>query len=100
MNDNKDIEKASRNVFDKFRIDAPDNAWDKLDADLDKKQAVVYKQRANRFKRLSIVLLLFIFSFTIWHYLTPTSTTYNSKNSISELKVKSNKITSNNIAPA
>ena len=98
MNDNKDIEKASRTVFDKFRIDAPDNAWDKLDADLDKKQAVVYKQRANRFKRLSIVLLLFIFSFTIWHYLIPSSTTNNLRNVITEEKALSDKTSSNNIA--
>ena len=99
MDDKKDIEKVSRNVFDNFNMDAPDNAWDKLDADLDKKQAVVYKQRANRFKLLSIVLFLIIFSFTAWHYLIPTSNTQKLNNFITENKTTINKASSSNIEP-
>ena len=79
MGDKKDIEKVSRAVFDNFKMDAPDDAWGKLDADLDKRQAVVYKQRANRFKLLSIALLFIIFSFVTWQYLVPTSTTEDRK---------------------
>ena len=94
MDDNKNIEKVSRTVFDKFRIDAPDNAWDKLDADLDKKQAVVYKQRASRFKWFSIVLILIIFSYVAWQYLMP-STTKNSAIIIPETNTVSSKETSN-----
>ena len=97
MEDKKDIEKVSRIVFDNFKMDAPDNAWDKLDADLDKKQAVVYKQRANRFRLLSIILLLIIFSFTTWHYLIPASTTKSLTNVITENNVINNSASSNNI---
>ena len=97
MDDNKDIEKVSRTVFDKFRIETPDDAWDKLGADLDKKQAVVYKQRANRFKLLSIALLLIIFSFVTWQYLIPTLTTNNLAGAIAVKKVISNKASSNHI---
>ncbi|MEP7169346.1 MAG: outer membrane beta-barrel protein, partial [Bacteroidota bacterium] len=66
-------------------------------ADLDKKQAVVYKQRANRFKLLSIILLLIIFSFTAWHYLIPTSTSNKLENGVTENISASNKASSNNI---
>ncbi|MEO8150599.1 MAG: outer membrane beta-barrel protein [Bacteroidia bacterium] len=75
MDDNKDIEKVSRTVFDKFRREAPDSAWNKLDADLDKRQNLAYKRRANRFKLLSILLLLFIFFSFTWEYLIPSSAT-------------------------
>ena len=80
MEENKDIEKVSRAVFESLKMDAPDSAWDKLDADLDKKQAVVYKQKANRFKLLSISLALFLFSFMTCHYIAPTSTNKNLTN--------------------
>ncbi|CAN5635185.1 hypothetical protein BH11BAC2_BH11BAC2_26410 [soil metagenome] len=75
MDDNKDIEKVSRSVFEDFKMEVPDHAWDRLDADLNKSQAVVYKQKANRFRLLSIALLFIMFSFVTCQYLIPTSTT-------------------------
>ena len=99
MDDNKDIEKVSRSVFENLKMDAPDDAWNKLDADLDKKQAVVYKKRANRFKLLSIVLLLIIFSFTTWHYLIPTSSSNKLEKVISQEKAKNIRASSINIQP-
>ena len=99
MDSNKDIEKVSRSVFDNFKMDAPDDAWSKLDADLDKKQAVVYKKRANRFKLLSIVLLLIIFSFTTWHYLIQTSSSNKLAKVIAEENVINTRASSINLQP-
>ncbi|MEO8085611.1 MAG: outer membrane beta-barrel protein [Bacteroidota bacterium] len=97
MDDNKDIEKVSRTVFDNLKMTAPDNAWEKLDADLNKKQAVVYKQRANRFKLLSIALLFIIFSFVTWQYLVPSSTSTKLAKVSPEVNAISNESFSNTI---
>ncbi len=99
MNDKRNIEKVSRTAFDNFKMDAPDNAWAKLDADLDKKQAAVFKLRANRFKRLSIVLLLIIFSFTAWQFLISTSGAKKLSRIQVENKTSANKLSSNNFEP-
>ena len=47
MKENKDSEKVLRSVFDDLKMDAPENAWNKLDAALDKKQALIYKKTAT-----------------------------------------------------
>ena len=68
MKENKDSEKVLRSVFDDLKMDAPENAWNKLDAALDKKQALIYKKTATRFKLISIGLALFLLSFMTCHY--------------------------------
>ena len=99
MDNNKDLEKVSRTVFDNFKMDAPENAWNKLDAELDKKQARVYMQRANRFKLLSLLLLLIIFSFTVLHYLNPTSSSDKMVNAIVKNNATYKNTTSISIEP-
>ncbi|HUM46877.1 MAG TPA: outer membrane beta-barrel protein [Chitinophagales bacterium] len=69
MDENKDLEKVAREVLNDFRMDAGDQAWNRMDAELNKKQAVLYKQNANRFKMLSAILALFLCSFITCHYL-------------------------------
>ncbi len=99
MEDNKDIEKVSRTVFDNLKMDAPNNAWEKLDDDLDKKKALFfYKQRANRFKLLSIALLFIIFSFITWQYLAPISSTKILTNDSTEKNIVNSRTTSTKIA--
>ncbi len=74
MDDNKDIEKVSKSVFDDHSMEPPASAWSKLEGDLNKKQAVVFQRKANNFKLLSLVLSLFLCCFVTCHYLVPTTT--------------------------
>lgn len=74
MDDNKDIEKVSKSVFDDHSMEPPASAWSKLEGDLNKKQAMVFQRKANNFKLLSLVLSLFLCCFVTCHYLVPTTT--------------------------
>src|SRR5258706_3016157 len=71
MEENKDINKLSPIAKKTFRMEPPSNAWNRLDADLEKKQALIYKRRGDRFKLLSICLVLLLTSFVAYHYLSP-----------------------------
>src|SRR5258706_7613651 len=72
MEENKDINKLSPIAKKTFRMEPPSNAWNRLDADLEKKQALIYKRRGDRFKLLSICLVLLLTSFVAYHYLSPS----------------------------
>lgn len=74
MDDNKDIEKVSKSVFDDHSMEPPVSAWSRLEGELNKKQAVLLQRKANNFKMLSLILSLFLCCFVTCHYLTPTST--------------------------
>src|ERR1041385_2031332 len=74
MEENKDIEnidELSRSLIEQYEMKPPEGEWDSLDAELTKKQATIYKKRANRFKILSIALALLLLSFIIYHYFSP-----------------------------
>src|ERR1017187_1237843 len=68
-------EKESTHVRDRFKMDPPANAWNLLDAELERKQATIYRQRGNRFKMLSIGLALLLVSFITYYYLSPVQQT-------------------------
>src|SRR5258706_1052188 len=72
MEENKDINKLSPIAKKTFRMEPPSNAWNRVDADLEKKQALIYKRRGDRFKLLSICLVLLLTSFVAYHYLSPS----------------------------
>lgn len=71
MEENINKEKESAHVRDRFKMDPPENAWNLLDAELERKQASIYRQRGNRFKMLSIGLALLLVSFITYYYLSP-----------------------------
>src|SRR5258708_26914682 len=71
MEENKDINKLSPLAKKTFRMEPPADAWKLLDADLERKRTIIYKQRGNRFKLLSIGLALLLISFVTYHYLSP-----------------------------
>ncbi|MBK9733280.1 MAG: PorT family protein [Chitinophagaceae bacterium] len=70
MEENRDIEKVTRTILKDFRLEAGEHTWSRLDAELDKKQAALYKQRATRYKLLSACLALFLCSFITCHYIS------------------------------
>lgn len=94
MDENKDLERVAREVLNDFRMDAGDKAWNRMDAELNKKQAVLYKQNAKRFKMLSVILSLFLCSFITCHYITksridaPSPVVNVEKKSIEESNVR------------
>ncbi|MBK7965815.1 MAG: outer membrane beta-barrel protein [Bacteroidetes bacterium] len=80
MDDNKDIEKVSKAVFNDHLMEPPASAWSKLEGDLNKKQALAYQYKANRFKLLSLVLSLLLCCIATCHFITPTKTIYQNSN--------------------
>jgi Outer membrane protein beta-barrel domain len=89
MDDNKNIEKVSKAVFDDHLMNPPASAWTKLEGELNKKQAVSMQHKANKFKWLSVVLSFLLCCFATCHFITPTKTIY--QHSINEVKsTKSN----------
>jgi hypothetical protein len=71
----KDSKKSSQLLKESFSMTPPADGWSRLDAELERKQAVVYRQKANRFKRLSILLALLLLSSISYYYLSPSSST-------------------------
>ncbi len=90
----KESENEIDNLFqtnaDQFEMPPPKNAWASLDAELDRKQAVLYKRKAYRYKLVSIGLSLLLISFISFHYFVPkrnndkSLVAINSKNSLSK----------------
>src|SRR5437868_4173418 len=80
--ENKDIDQLFRSVVEPMKMDAPDAAWSMLDAELSKKQALLYKKSANRLRILSILLMLLLISFVTYHF------SATSKNSTGKINVK------------
>jgi len=64
--------RAGQSLKDSFRMTPPADGWSRLDAELEKKQAGMYRQKANRFKWLSILLALLLLSFVSYYYLIPS----------------------------
>jgi len=73
------IHKESEHVRDRFQMEPPENAWNLLDAELEKKQASMYWQRGNRFKWLSIGLALLLVSSVTWYYIVSNHAGKSSK---------------------
>src|SRR5438874_8685142 len=70
MEENEDIEnidELSRSAIEPYEMKPPDGAWNSLDAELTKKQAIIYKKRADRFKLLSLTLALLLLSFITYY---------------------------------
>ncbi|MEO6168108.1 MAG: outer membrane beta-barrel protein [Chitinophagales bacterium] len=84
MEENKDIEKVTRIILKDFSMDAGEHTWSRLDAELDKKQAALYKKRANRFKLLSACLGFFLCSFITCHYVSRS--TFDSVSPVAEIE--------------
>lgn len=93
---------------------APDNGWEKLQANLDKQDADKYKRKFVGWKRMSILLLLLLFSFIIYETgiinphnendsNTVSSNQQQERNPPSDLKTKpvnkhnDNEVTGNNL---
>src|ERR1035437_5494142 len=55
MEENKDIQGLSASDVQKLKMNPPENAWNRLDAELARKQALLNNNKANRFKTLFIV---------------------------------------------
>ncbi len=77
MEEDNLIDRSGRFNNEDFKMNPPVDAWNKLKAELQGKKAVIYKQRANRFKLLSITLALLLFSFTTYYYVTSSNETNN-----------------------
>ncbi|MFN0188662.1 MAG: outer membrane beta-barrel protein [Bacteroidia bacterium] len=87
MDDNKDIEKVSKAVFNDHLMEPPASAWSKLEGELNKKQAVSLQHKANKFKWLSVVLSFLLCCFATCHFITPSKTIYqNSINQVTSAK--------------
>lgn len=68
MDENRDIEKVTRTVLENLEMEAGDRAWERLDAELNKRQAALYKRKANRFKLLSAGLAFFLLTVVTCHF--------------------------------
>src|SRR3569832_1827122 len=65
------MDRGRAELREKFQMEPPENAWSRLNAELEKKQAMASKKRGNRFKLLSIALALLLISGVIYYYLSP-----------------------------
>ena len=68
MKDNNNIDDIFRSGLEEFKITPSEKTWNSLDAALDKKQAG--RKRKNRLKLLSLALLLLLFSYPTYKFLT------------------------------
>ena len=75
MENNKNIDKELQQLRDRFEMNPPENAWNLLDADLERKQAIRYKRSRNRFKTLSICLALMLLLFITYYCYYPPNIT-------------------------
>ena len=62
-------------------MDPPESAWSRLDADLERKQAGMYRKRGNRFKLLSLGLGLLLLSSVAYYYISPINNNNNNNKS-------------------
>lgn len=81
MEGNNNIDKDLKQLRDRFEVDPPENAWNLLDTDLERKQATMYRQSRNRFKLLSILLALMLISFVTYYWFYTPTTLSGAKNS-------------------
>ena len=87
MEENNNIDKDLQQLRDRFEMNPPENAWDLLDADLERKQAIMYKRSRNKFKVLSICLALLLVPFIAFYCnYTASTTLLNTKNDYSNRK--------------
>ncbi len=73
-----EIDNLFQTKVDQFEMDPPKKAWTSLDAELDKKQAVLYKRKAFYYKSISIGLSLLLGSFIAFQYFVPHNYSNNS----------------------
>src|SRR5580700_3254524 len=71
MEEENNITKEAQSVKDSLEMNPPENAWNRLEADLDRKQILIYKTRTNRLKWLSATLAVLLVSFIVYQYLIP-----------------------------
>jgi len=70
MEDEKNIDDLFRKAVEPYTVPPPPKVWSSLDAELARKQATLYQQKANRYKWLSIALLFLFASFVAYHFLS------------------------------
>jgi len=71
MEENKNIDQGIKSRRERFKMDPSEDAWKRLDADLERQRALRFRQRGNRFKMLSIGLALLLVSILAYNYFTP-----------------------------
>lgn len=77
MEENSEIDRLARKASELLKTNVPDSSWKRLEAELDKQQAMRYKKQTGRFRLLSICLALLLISFMFYHFLVPTSVVIN-----------------------
>jgi len=69
MEEKKNIDDLFRSAIEPAEMTPPARAWNSLDAELSRKETLLYKKKANRFRLLSIGLILLLVSFVAYHYI-------------------------------
>ncbi len=85
MEENITPNKGLQMLRDRFKMNPPDDVWKKLDADLERQRTMLYRDRGNRFKMLSIVLALLLVSFVSYFFLSTNR--FNSVGDSSRVKI-------------
>ena len=68
MKNNNDIDNIFKDALDDLQESAPPAVWESLSNDLDKQQAALFREKYHRVKRLAVLLLLIIFSGSIYMF--------------------------------
>ena len=89
INSENDIDNLFQTNVEKFEMAPPEKAWTSLNAELDAKQAVIYKKKAYRYQLISISLSVLLISLIAFQYFAPHSNLFPDNN----LKLSSNQIT-------
>jgi hypothetical protein len=85
MKENNNISKSIRSLRERFKMDPPEDIWNKIEVELERQRALKYRQRGNRFKLLSLILALLLFSIITFNYFAPDkSKTPGSSSNINE----------------
>jgi opacity protein-like surface antigen len=93
MDENKNVNNTIKSLRDRFKMNPPEDAWTKLDADLERQRAMQYKQRGNRFKLLSLCLAVLLISIVAYNYLMTDHSTLLSDST----KIKSSRKSNGNL---
>lgn len=69
MEENNNLEKIAKSAFDKFQMNPPLKAWDRLSSELDRHQEVVTKHKSDRTRLIMIAAMIFLASMLSWKLL-------------------------------
>ncbi|MEI6816000.1 MAG: outer membrane beta-barrel protein [Bacteroidota bacterium] len=88
MDDNREIDELFRTELESVEMEPSENVWNQLEAELERKQSLIYKKSATRFKLLSLGLALLLLSFLAFNYLMPTRESGKGENKALNVKVE------------